>query len=252
MLKERCFKTGLFLFCLGVVSLAFFGCHSSENGRIEPRVGFDLVRWKIEDLGKKIQTTSVHPDDSRFLTGKTTTKVEGKSKSDFSPKIGLASIIGDENLNLKIGADIRYNLLSATDGFREGFYDTRQQVSDTRLPANGSFVFTQLTPGKAAYMPFVGIEARLAEGLFWGFEIGFPYMKWEARSGHDRWGSWETVQRDSWEGFGIRYAGNLALKIHNNGELYIAPFYEEYSPDFVGEEAKIEGWGVFAGITWRL
>jgi len=242
--KDR--KSSLFLLFVGI-SLFYGGCSS-----VKPRIGFELTQWEVKELGGKIQTTPVHSDDSGFLTGRTITNLDGDKTWDVAPKAGLLASIGDDNLRFNIGADIRYNPLSHKDDYHEGLYDWRQQVSDTRPPSQGSFVFTQLTPDYFTYIPFVGVERKLSERLCLGFEVGFPYMQWEVRSGHDRWGRWETVQRDSWSGFGMRYTGNVLFKINENGEFFISPFYEQYNPEFAGQGAKIRGLGLFLGVGWRF
>lgn len=257
MLGEK-LKIGLFLLVIGV-GLFFGGCsfssfeeEKSSDPLIKPRFGLDAVQWEVKKLGRKIQTTSVHPADSGFLTGETTTDLDGEKGWDPAPKLGLIGLIGGEDLRLKLGGDVRYNPAASANGYQEGFYDVRQQISDTRLATSGSFVFTQLTPDHLTYIPFVGAETRIAENIFLSFEVGFPYMEWKVRSGHDRWAHWETVQRDTWKGFGMRYAGSISFTTNGRGEFFISPFYEKYDPEFAGEEAEIEGWGVFFGLAYRF
>lgn len=265
--KKACFKITLF-FLLGGIVLFSEGCSVlpvvlpvmgeknsiKENGflSVKPRISLEAERWRVKKLGRKIQTTSVHPDDSGFLTGETTADLKGEKKVAGALTVGLVGLIGDDDLKLKIGGDLRYNFLSHEDDYHEGLYDWRQQVSDTRPPSQGSFVFSQLIPDHFTYIPFVGVETKLSESLLLGIEMGFPYMEWEVRSGHDRWARWETIQRDSWRGFGRRYTGSILYKISEDNELFLSPFYEKYSPKFAGEGAKIDAFGVFLGMRFRF
>ena len=215
---------------------------------VEARLVMDLVYYKA-DLGKKITTTPVHSSDSGFLSGETTTKPGGGTT--FAPGLGLFGSIGTENLRVIGGISSRWNTLHHEDGYREGFHSTKQQVSDIRPPSRGSFVFTQLVPGTFTFIPSVGLEGKIRENLTIGATVGFPYMEWTARSGHDRWGSWETVQDDSWKGFGTRYTGTLGWDLNDSDKIFLGVFWEEYRPEFAGEGAEISGIGGLFGFIRR-
>lgn len=247
----------------GILSAAIFlgGCsvgNASKKEGLYPLAGFNLgaesIKYKVKKLGKKIQTTPVHPDDSGFLTGQTTTNLEGDKERDFALKVGGDIGVGynadSADVRFRFGGDIRYNPLSGSD-FREGLYDTKQQVSDVRPPGSGSFVFTQLNPDAITLIPRIGIETTLFEKLDFGVEVGFPYMEWAIKSGHDRWGRWQTVQKDSWKGFGKRYAGKIGWRLEN-GLIFLSVFKESYKPDFAGEDAEIEDVGIFIGYEYRF
>ncbi len=247
-------KPKILLFVFLAVSVFYLGgCKSLDPGPkfgLEGRLGVDIVNYN-PDLGEKISTTPVHPADSTFLSGKTTTSPSGydSDHTDFAPKLGLFATLGDENLKVVGGIDWRWNPLHHSDGYREGIYSARQQVSDFRPPSSGSFVFTQVIPGAFTLIPSVGIEGKLGEKLILGGSIGFPYMEWEARSGHDRWGSWETVQHDSWKGFGMRYAATIGLKLNDRNRFLLSFFQEKYRPDFAGEGATISGRGLLFSLV---
>ncbi len=212
------------------------------------RYGLEFIIVGFKDLGSQIQTTPVHPDDSSFLTGQTTTNLD-ESDWGFGLTAGLVGSIGNDDLRLKIGADIRLNLFRKDD-YREGIYDVKQQVSDTRPASSGSFVFTQVIPDYFTYIPFAGVEKVLSESLLLSFEFGLPYMKWEVRSGHDRWGKWQTVQEDSWSGFGRRYTGTIAFKRDGKNVWFISGFYERYRPEFAEGKADATCFGGLIGVRF--
>ena len=241
-----------------VTAIVFGGCVSSissvEKGQniyslAESRFSVEIIRYKAS-LGEKITTTPVHPDDSSFLSGETS--VEPNKKNTWAPSLGLFGSIGTKELRLVCGISSRSNPLHYNDGTREGFYDNRQQVSDLRPPSEGSFVFTQLKPDAFTFIPSVGLECSIDHLTIRG-SFGLPYMKWTARSGHDRYSSWETIQRDSWRGFGKRYALTLDFNSNedNNQKYFISYFNEKYEPKFAGEDATLSGNGLMIGILHR-
>ena len=217
------------------------------------RLGVEPVAYKA-DLGEKIKTTPVHSHDSPFLSGETATEPDSYDDGfSWAPNLGLFGSIGTENLRIVGGVSGRWNIMYYEDGYRQGFHSTRQQVSDIRPESNGSFVFTQLVPDAFTFIPSVGIEGKI-EDLMIGVTAGFPYMGWKVRSGHDRWGSWETVQKDSWTGFGERYTLTLGFNLDDESDddkFFISVFYEDYEPKFAGEKAKISGIGGVIGLIRR-
>ncbi len=244
--------TKILLFVFVVVGMIFCeGCVVAEKevkqgiySKTEMRLGVDTVVYKA-DLGKNIKTTPVHPDDPSFLSGETATGPDSYDVDNlnWAPIAGLFGSIGSKNLRLVGGVSGRWNMLHYEDDYREGFHSTKQQVSDLRPKSDGSFVFTQLVPDAFTFIPSVGLEAEISN-LTIGANVGFPYMGWEARSGHDRWGSWETAQKDSWKGFGTRYSGTIGFNLNNeNDKLFISVFQEEYKAKFAGDKAKISGLG---------
>lgn len=259
--KKMNTKPKILLFMFVAVGMFFSGCavnvplagEEAKEGiysKTEMRLGIEPIVYKA-DLGEKIKTTPVHPHDFSFLSGATST--EPDKKTTWAPTAGLFGSIGSKNLRVVGGVSGRWNMLHHDDGFREGFYDTKQQASDIRPASKGSFVFTQLVPDVFTFIPSVGLEGEI-KNLTIGATVGFPYMGWTARSGHDRWGSWETVQDDSWRGFGTRYTGTLGFNLsdeNDDDKFFISVFYEEYRPEFAGEKAKISGIGGFIGFIHR-
>ena len=215
-----------------------------HNGKkyteIGVRANLDYIQWTF-DIGDAIQTTGVHPDDAGFLTGTTTTDLDGED--GLLPRVGLMASIGTNKMRVTCGTDLRFCL--AGDDYQKGWYDTRQHSSDQRPPSGGSFVFTQLTPDLLSMMPYVALEVWLHEKVILGIEAGFPYTGFEARSGHDRFGSWKTVQKDDWSGFGTRFAGTAGYKYDDNLLISLGAFQESYQAEFVGEDADIKGGGGF-------
>jgi hypothetical protein len=251
--KSRIPFLTLLLFVTVVVTVCIDGCASNETASvlgIESRLGFDIIKFK-SDLGKNISTTPVHPDDSSFLSGETTV-YPSDSETDVAPKLGIFSTLGDKRLKFFGGIDCRWNPLHQYNGFREGMYGITQQSSDTRPASQGSFVFTQVIPGSSTLIPSAGIEGRIIGNITLGGSIGFPYMEWKARSGHDRYAKWETFQSDSWDGFGLRYDLTLGINFSNRASLLVSYFDEEYEPNFAGENATIRGCGLLLSFAYSF
>lgn len=219
---------------------------------VKARLGLEAAFYK-SDLGKKIKTTPVHPADAGFLAGKTATEPDDYDTDNLNiaPKAGIFGSIGTNNIRFFGGMLGRWNLLHYVDDYQEGFYEVKQQVSDTRPKSQGSLVFTQLKPGAFTAIPYVGVEGKI-KNLIMEASVGFPYMEWEARSGHDRWGRWQAVQSDSWTGFGTRYTGSLGYELNKNSKIFFSVFYEQYKPDFVSEKGTVSGIGGFLGLIYNF
>ena len=230
---------------LCVAALAVAGCTSSYNSRAD----FDIIYYDI-DLGRKLQTTPVHPDDTPFLTGETEADLD--SGWDMGIKGGLEGKFGSEKVKVKAGADVRFNFSSLNDNYRCGIHRTEQQESDPRPENTGSHVFTQLTPDYFNYIPFVGIEGNVNKDFKLGLELGFPYSGFKFRSGHDRYSRWDAVKKDEWNGFGTRISGNLECKMGYNSWFNFSLAWESYKPEFEGEKTEIDGYMFGVGIKTRF
>jgi len=235
--------------------LATSGCMIRANKKIETdspiypeagfRAGVELIDYEVKELGDKIQTTGVHPDDW-FLSGTTTTDLEGKSSKDFVPKLGLEASLGWDFLRVYTGVDARVHSLSSKNHTVD-LYDNPQQSSDIRPSSQGSFVYSKLSTEPFSFVPFVGVEGVIAEKIHLGFEIGKPYMGWKMERGHDRWSHHQKVHEETWNGFGKRIGGFAGFSIDDSDSnldrlligLYVGK--ESYEPEFAGEKGKIEG-----------
>jgi hypothetical protein len=200
----------------------------------ELRGGCEYMRYRA-NLGNKIQTTPVHPDDSGFLTG--STKAEAKRGWDVPVRGGAGVSVGTPELRVGVGLDARINPLAQTE-YREGIYKTAQQSSDTRPPELGSFVYTIIKPKWFTAIPVVTAEANLGD-LKIRAEAGMPYGGFEVESGHDRWGEWEAAQRESWKGFGRRYTLGADIPVSEGIRVGIFGGVEKYNVEFDGEKGKI-------------
>jgi hypothetical protein len=241
-------------------TLLIAGCNANANKKNEifnpdttytkPYFKLDLeaVNYKVKELGDKIQTTPPHPKDTGWVKQPTKTNLVGKSAGGFAFKTGggLGYYNSDLGLSLFGGGDIR--ILGLSSEFRDGLYDNLQHTTDSRPPQIGSFVFTQLNPSVLTYIPKIGIEKGTKNAAI-GFEYGFPYMTWEARSGHDRWSSWENVQSEKWRGFGTRWEVKLRYQEKDSNNYgFFSVFGENYKMKFAGENAKVGGLGVSFGV----
>ncbi|MFH1746215.1 MAG: hypothetical protein ABIG44_04145 [Planctomycetota bacterium] len=229
------------------------------------RLGIEAMSYKTR-LGSRIQTTAVHPADAGFLTGATATEPdrfhvgnedrrdgdeddnrEEEDQLNWAPTVGVFGSVGTEALRAVVGLSGRVNLLAGRTGYREGLYSVRKQHSDMRSDSNASYVFTQVWPGPAAFIPSAGLESRIGP-VFLAGEVGFPYQEWNVRSGHDRGGRWQTVQRDSWTGWGIRYAGTVGVK-DDDTTYFVTGAYEDFGRvKFAGQRGDISGITVMFGM----
>jgi hypothetical protein len=145
--------------------------------------------------------------------------------------------VGTPELRVGVGLDARINPLAQTE-YREGIYKTEQQSSDQRAPQNGSFVYTIIKPKWFTAIPVATAEANLGD-LRIRAEAGIPYGGFEVESGHDRWGEWDAVQRESWKGFGRRYTLGADLPVSEGIRVGIFGGVEKYNVEFDGEKGKI-------------
>ncbi|MBS3124969.1 hypothetical protein J4211_01795 [Candidatus Woesearchaeota archaeon] len=203
------------------------------------------------DVGDKIQTTPVHPADNGFLRGETKTNANFGYEL-FNPELGLEGALGSKEIRIKMGCDARLSV--PTLG---GMIDVKQQNSDTRPKGQGSFVFTKTYFGLLTYTPHIGIETILAESVFLSVDVGVPFATFKVRSGHERFGREETVQRDSWSGTGFKIGGSIGTAPEDltSGFFFsdstaksvsLVVDYENYRPEFAGEKANINV--IFFGI----
>ena len=263
---------------LGILVLAAASALSSNSGcsyvqnvdsfsgldKLETNLSFDFLYY-YSHLGKKIQTTPVHPDDAGFLTGETSTNVAG-SGLEIVPRCGIRQpILNLEGIiKLKVGADCKFNLMGQAEN--GGIYDVRQQVSDIRPADQGSFVFTWVKPYILTLNPLVELEITPFENknLKFGLEYGNTYTGFEVLSGHDRWGYWDPVQRESWSGhghsFGIKF--NWGENKYDKYQKFCTPAdcdkatfiflgKESYrNMEFAGEKAKIDAYSIYLGFEF--
>ncbi|MEE9274463.1 MAG: hypothetical protein V3V62_04040, partial [bacterium] len=115
-----------------------------------------------------------------------------------------------------------------------------------------SFVFTQLIPDPVTLIPFVGFELLMTKDFWIGAELGLPYTGFDVRSGHDRFSSFETVRKDSWDGFGKSGSGRLSYVVSDNVEIFAVGGQEKYTPRFAGEKATIRIVFGFFGIKVKF
>ena len=227
------------------------------------RASFEPIVYRAK-LGERIKTTPVHPGDAGFLAGATSSQPDEcyfvqrepgsdwfQDKVNWAPTLGLFGGVGTDVLKFYAGASVRANTIHLRDGYREGIFSARKQVSDVRPDSMASFVFTRIRPGLGAVIPAAGVRAVL-DKLILQAEVGFPYQRWEARSGHDRFGTWQVTQEDTWTGFGLRYAGTVAFRgDDDDSAVFVTAAYEDFNRvKFAGQRAHISGVGVLIGVMF--
>jgi hypothetical protein len=221
---------------------------TEQSSELGTRVGPEVNIYKIH-LGDKIQTTPVHPSDSGFLRGATTTAIS--NGTDFGLKGGVWKKFANKKggFNFTLGLDARINLASLAD-YHGGIFEVRQQRSDIRPGENGSFVYTQLKPGLLTFIPYAGIGYEIKNFNF-VLEFGLPQTQFTASSGHDRFGRWEEVQSSNWSGWGQRYGLKVIFspRLDSGSNLCLSVSKEKYKPIFLDEQADIDS--VTIGLMWE-
>jgi hypothetical protein len=190
-------------------------------------------------LGKKTQTVPIHPADGGPSRGEATADIKWGFDMRFS--YGIEGSFGTEKLRINAGLDGILDLGGiAPGGYRSGIYAVELQP----LPASEgyeSYAFTCLEPTLLTYMPFAGLEIKPSDKTKLGFEFGMPHNKFKFNKGHDRWGMWETTERDSWEGFGKSIGLYFTLEDRKGRDtLCWGISRESYDSEFLGEKGKID------------
>ena len=132
-----------------------------------PRINLPRVCEYDVNLGDKIQTTPVHPDDGGAAAGSATTDIttyiayiwsHPKERPSALPyaSIGYEASIGTHFSRLRFGTDIRY--FSETD-YRRGIFDVEKQP----IPFQ-SYAFTQFNQTFTT-TPFIGFEKILGQHI---------------------------------------------------------------------------------------
>jgi hypothetical protein len=192
-------------------------------------------------VSKSLRTTPVHPDDSSFLSGETTT---GNPRGLGSAvKAGIAASAGTPGFRVYAGGDLKYGAFSAI-GAR------KQQDSDPRPESQGSFVDTRLIPVYTV-LPLVGVEAALGSTVLRA-EAGVPYSKYKVESGHERFGKFKKVQEESWKGKGVHVRGDVLFRISEDWRFGGSVGYEHFDAEFAGEKSDIESILGFLQLEYRF
>lgn len=247
---------------------ALGGCSRQDFGDTgfyyAPNAGaqIEILEWKVKKLGPKIQTTQAHSDDKWLFSGQTTTDIATKGEELKGSGLTLygEGAFGykkewlDTRAGIGFGARINNN---EADEYHEGIFDWKQQENDHRHPWRGAFVYTEVKPGEYTLIPQVGAELTLFDRITFRGEVGFPWMEWETESGHDRYGRYESVQKEESSQFGQRYVGKVKLRLTEPDKkvevnLSIGYAHETHTPKFAEEKAEIEGKGWLFGldISW--
>ncbi|MFH1508689.1 MAG: hypothetical protein ABIE68_00810 [bacterium] len=207
------------------------------------RYSIDLMICDVE-LGDTIQTTPAHPDDYWLFDGETTTDIAaGNSYRIGATTAGGDISYGSERLRLTLGLDLRIPMRD--DDFRSGIYTYQQQDNDPRPAFDAAFVFTQFyfdSPVFFDAIPHIGLDVVVFK--CWkssiSVEYGWPYTGFTARSGHDRYLSWEEVKKENWSGFGKR----IEIQIKPIYGFGLSFYREEYDLEYLDEPASLEVIGV--------
>jgi len=220
-------------------ALAFLsGCSSLKT---EFKGGIDIgLSYANLNLPKEIQTTPVHPKDGGPSYGGATADI--KHGIDFYfPSMNYEASAGTERLKLFAAINPRISWAGINGGgYRGGWYAVELQRTGW---GGESYAFTQVYPDIFSYVPSAGLEVLLKEDIVLRVEAGMPHNGFHFKKGHDRWGSWETTDRDTWRGFGKSYGLSLG---HSNKESFLGIIgkIEQYEPEFLGKKGDITSYSL--------
>lgn len=217
------------------------GNHDIKVG-IGGRFSLEFYQYYF-DLNDEIETTPAHPSDSP--TGHTTTDLDDNPDGIIT-RLGLGPrlIIRTEKIYFSGGVDFLFG------GFENGY---RQGIYDTKLADYGgeSYAFTQIIPQGLTTYPYIGFGYNVIDFLLIYGEFGLPINSFKIKTGHDRWGSWETVREDKWEGLGQRYSLGVILVPREKISFGLQVFNERYRVKFFEEDASITAWGANLQLLYQ-
>ena len=207
---------------------------------------FDIgITYYSINLGDKIQTTHTHVDDYSYLGhGDTTASINNALDFSFGGSVDFVS--DNDGVKWLFGIGGRLNAGILTSGYRGGNYQVEQQRGDERRKDQQSYVFTQFIP-YPVIEPHVGVKFKLFDHDT-TIRYGLPWTWFRVKSGHDRYGRWETVQNEMWSGFGQSASIGMNMDKYLEG-FYWGVKYERYRLEFANEIGLIEGYTIFMRFT---
>jgi len=213
-------------------ALGISGCNTGDAHRrnefypaIAPRVGVDIISYETKYPASS-ETTFVHDADGGPSKGSARAQIKGYDSAGF--KLGLEGSVGWDYLRLKTGFDTRFNSNSSRNSYRT--YQGDSETAPQPIPWQ-SYAYTQTWNSPMTYIPFVGIESNL-DWLKLGVEYGWPKMGFNVERGHDRYGKWETVEKQSWNGTGSRLGTYIGVR--PGGKESPISFLFEYAQENYG------------------
>jgi hypothetical protein len=163
----------------------------------------------------------VHPDDTDFLRGTTPVNCGGHHKVSIGGAIGSDGLLGGEIVAANFGLE----------GSAMYFTDHKQQASDRRPESQGSFVYDTATGW--AVTPTAGVTVFPHKNWQLDFSYGPSFQYWTRDTGHDRWGSNQTVYSDSNSATGhkFRLSASWSLRGERNTSCGVGVrFSQTYTP----------------------
>jgi hypothetical protein len=163
-------------------------------------------------------------------------------------KLGLYGSYGNKKTRLNIGADAK---LSSSFPFHHNLKngypkenvkgDGLADIKLQNLPRPyESYAYGQFRrKDNVSLEPFIGIEQVVLGDFLVTFELGIPQSSFSYEKGHWRWNRFEAIERNSWEGTGIRYGLNFQKKLDYSETKGISMGYEQYDAKLGDNKTKI-------------
>ncbi len=194
-------------------------------------------------LGIKASYTKTKLPENTRTTCETTTK--SPDGFDLRPTAGAVLSTGSW-LRFFVGGEAEWSLFSKLKS-RHRAYEEKDHVitSEKQSP----IVFTELTQ-LYTIKPLVGIEARIDPFKF-RVEGKIPYTLVEVESGYLRREGLDSLQSDSWKGWGQGASASAFYGKESGfrGGLFVE--VEKFEPDF-GKGSEIENILGFLQFEWRF
>lgn len=220
-----------------LMMIAFTGAAfatTDEDSGWRARLTVPLTNYNTS--GVKMESIPVNPQDSSFLHGNT--NVRAKNGTDCAVQVGVAKAFEVNgwkgqgwSIAPVVGLDLQFSFLSGEQEDPDAtLMSTKQQSSDRRPAAQGSFVYDRLTPGVVSPIPFVGLEINCGNWVI-APELGIACKEFTRESGDYRCGEFSPTAKTSQWAISPKPLLKISYKFGSN-EIGAFASYETYHYSF--------------------
>lgn len=199
---------------------------SSRYTDLGIRAALDIVE-STAGLSREKRSVPIHPDDGGPSRGGVMLDMEA---GGLTPRLGLELSRGTEDLRLKIGGDMKFDLGNEMES-----NEKRQNLPPPYESYGYGNVFQEYT-----FIPFVGLDMNLSDSTNFGFEIGTPFARHVYEIGDYRYGHHTARAKDSYNGFGNSINATLKSELLPGYVIGIVYGIEKYDVRLAGEKTDID------------
>jgi hypothetical protein len=211
---------------------------------VQPTTSFDLIVWR-PDIPASQRTVDIHSADGGPSAGSVILDLDGGSTAQ---RLGVSLMAGNSSLRFVAGVDCRFNNITSEidddDDDEDWDYGEGPMRDIERQPLPGSFDsygYAWIEPSDYTWIPYLGVEAEIADLVILGLEAGTPYGKFTYERGHFRNFIATPIENDSWRGFGKRASGRMGLRVlDNRGMVGLQYAFERYDTSFANLSSEID------------